>query len=66
MSGAAEYFFEKCKDFFSDAETRFSGDDLRDRCFFWLQGESDTGLSEMEYETKTEILWEHLKKALLA
>ena len=60
--GAADYFLEKCKDFFTDAESRFSDDTLENRCFFWLQGESDTGLSAAEYQIRLEILWEKLKE----
>ncbi len=63
MSGTAEYFFEKCRDFFFDAEKHFKNDDLSNKCFFWLQGESDAGKSDVEYETKLEILWERLKLA---
>lgn len=63
MSGAAEYFFEKCSHFFSDAETAFPDDTLASRCFFWLQGESDANSPAKEYEIKLEILWEALKKA---
>lgn len=61
MIGAADYFFEKCVDFFSDAEATFTEDTLASRCFFWLQGESDANLSATEYEIKLDILWEALK-----
>ena len=61
ISGAAEYFAEKCRNFFADAEKRFSGDDLSDKCFFWLQGEGDVALSSTEYEMKLDILWEQIK-----
>lgn len=60
-TGAPEYFFEKCKDFFADAETRFSGEDLSNRCFFWIQGESDTKKSAAEYEIKLSVIWDRLK-----
>lgn len=62
MPGAADYFFEKCIDFFVDAETAFSNDSLDSHCFFWLQGESDANLTAIEYEIKLEILWDRLKK----
>ncbi len=62
MDGAADYFFEKCAHFFSDAETAFAEDNLASRCFFWLQGESDAKLSANEYKIKLEILWETLKR----
>ena len=63
MNGAADYFFEKCADFFSDAEVTFTEDAISSRCFFWLQGESDTKLSVKEYEIKLEILWDTLQNA---
>lgn len=62
MSGAADYFFEKCKDFFDDTEKNFSDDDISSRCLFWLQGESDACYSSVEYEIKLEIFWERLKQ----
>lgn len=61
MNGAADYFFEKCSDFFLDAKMHFTEDDISSRCFFWLQGESDVKLSAKEYEIKLDILWEGLK-----
>ena len=60
--GAPEYFFEKCKDFFADAEAHFAADELSNRCFFWLQGESDTKRSSAEYEIKLGIIWDRLKE----
>lgn len=62
MPGAADYFFEKCKHFFEDAEARFSGDEMKNKCFFWLQGEADVGRTELEYEVKLDILWSHLRQ----
>ena len=63
MPGAADYFFEKCTDFFADATERFPTDDLTERCFFWLQGEGDAGRSStIEYEIALDILWQTLKK----
>lgn len=62
MPGAAEYFFEKCKDFFEDAKKRFPEDDLQNKCFFWLQGEADGGTPPIAYETKLDIFWQRLKK----
>ena len=61
MEGAADYFFEKCRDFLTDAEKKFPEDCLDNRCFFWLQGESDAKDSSIEYEMKLEILWNELK-----
>ena len=62
MPGAADYFFEKCKHFFEDAEARFLGDEMKNKCFFWLQGESDVGFAEVEYEVKLDILWSRLRQ----
>lgn len=62
MPGAADYFFEKCRDFFADAEHRFSDDQIASRCFFLLQGEGDAGCSAIEYETKLDVLWDELKQ----
>ena len=62
MSGAAEYFLTKCKDFFADAEDFFVNDILSFRCFFWLQGESDITRSALEYELMLDVLWDALKK----
>ncbi|MBQ3553191.1 MAG: hypothetical protein IJA08_00690 [Clostridia bacterium] len=61
MPGAADYFFEKCKDFFVDAEKTFSEDKLSAKCFFWLQGEGDAGCSAVEYEFQLDVLWDALK-----
>ena len=61
-NGAADYFFEKCKHFFVDAQTAFPDDTFEHKCFFWLQGESDVVDSVVEYETKLDILWQELKK----
>ena len=62
IAGAAEYFFEKSRDFFKDAEARFGKELSGNKCFFWLQGESDAGRSSVEYEIKMDILWERLKE----
>ena len=59
--GAASYFFEKCRHFFLDAEKRFTGDTLENKCLFWLQGESDAHDAPIVYQTKLDILWEKAK-----
>ncbi len=61
MAGAADYFLEKCRDFVTDAEIRFPDDRMENRCFFWLQGESDANRSAVEYEIQLELLWETLR-----
>ena len=63
IAGAAEYFFEKSRDFFRDAEARFGKELSGNRCFFWLQGEGDAWRSSVEYETKMDVLWEALKQS---
>lgn len=62
MNGAAEYFFQKCGDFFADAEMTFPSDNLSNKCFFWLQGESDAWMQDIEYKTRLEVLWDELKR----
>ena len=61
MKGAADYFLEKCHDFFDDAQKHFQSDVIENKCFFWLQGESDAKDSVAEYEIKMDILWQELK-----
>lgn len=61
MSGAADYFIEKCRDFFDDAQKQFQNELSGSKCFFWLQGESDAKNAAIEYEIKMDILWEELK-----
>ena len=61
-NGMAEYFFKKCKDLFTDSVHFFKDDDLSNKCFFWLQGESDANLTKEDYEAKLEILWKRLKE----
>jgi len=62
MPGAADYFLEKCRDFFADAEAFFPGNLSGNRCLFWLQGESDAGLSVIAYKLRLEIFWKKLKE----
>jgi hypothetical protein len=63
LAGAAEYFFEKSRDFFADAEAQFGEELSGNKCFFWLQGEGDAWRSSIEYETKMDVLWEALKQS---
>ena len=63
LAGAAEYFFEKSRDFFRDAEAQFGEELSGNKCFFWLQGEGDAWRSSIEYETKMDVLWEALKQS---
>lgn len=59
--GAAEYFAQKSRDFFSDAEAHFATEDTSDRILVWIQGESDAERDEAEYLLMLEILWEKAK-----
>ncbi len=59
---AGEYLLLKSTDFFLDAKKRFAEDDTSDKCFIWLQGESDAKRSAEEYGIKMDVLWEGLKQ----
>ena len=59
--GASKYFEEKTLDFFSEAQEKFAGEDLSERIFVWLQGESDWKYSAQEYRLMLNVLWEKLK-----
>lgn len=61
QSGAAEYFFEKCRDFLKEATDHFKDEDTSEHIFVWLQGESDSGMHPAEYELFLSILWERLR-----
>lgn len=61
QSGAAEYFLEKCRDFFTEAEERFADEDTSERILVWIQGESDADRTAIEYETYLSVLWDALK-----
>ncbi len=56
------YFCEKVKAFFEDSEKKFAHEDLTDKCFFWLQGESDSDMPKDLYKIYLSVLWEELKK----
>lgn len=63
LEGEAEkYFYEKVNDFFADCEKKFEGDDMSERCFVWLQGESDNGKGTEYYLDRLRELWSRLKK----
>ena len=61
QAGAAEYFLEKCRDFFYEAKERFSDEDTEERILVWIQGESDAAFERVEYETYLSVLWDELK-----
>ena len=59
---AAEYFDVKVRDFFSDAEHRFSGDDLSFRALLWLQGENEGVSGDYAYYKRALAeLWERAR-----
>jgi len=60
--GASEYFKQKTAGFFKDSEEHFQNEDLSIRCLVWLQGESDVGLSVLQYKTLLEVFWDTYKK----
>ena len=60
-SAAANYFEEKCRDFFEDAQSRFGDDDLSERILLWHQGESDAKNGYDHYKKHLSILWKKAK-----
>ena len=58
---AAQYFFEKIDDFALDATNNFSHESLGEKCFFWLQGETDASWPKDLYKLYLEVLWGQLK-----
>jgi hypothetical protein len=62
QAGAAEYFLEKCRDFFADAEEHFPDEDTSERILVWIQGESDAQCTSVEYEALLSSLWEALRE----
>jgi len=59
---AAEYFEEKCRDFFTDSCSLFGDDDLSDRILIWHQGESDAKSEYAYYKTQLSVLWERARR----
>lgn len=62
IEGAADYFLEKCRDFFEDAKSAYPEDELSNKCLFWLQGEADAKYASVEYQLRLEVLWKEAKK----
>ena len=58
---ASKYFKEKIRDFLTDSEARFVGDDLGTKAFLWLQGCSDPTMGEELYLIYLRVLWKHLR-----
>ena len=62
QAGAAEYFLEKCRDFFEEARERFPTEDTSEKILVWIQGESDADRTAVEYEAYLSALWEGLRE----
>ena len=60
--GASAYFDRKVKDFFAEAEERFSGDDISNKILVWCQGEGNTGTPKEYYKICMDVLWNHAKE----
>ena len=58
---AADYLYEKVKDFFIDSKQLFPDDDLSEKVFVWLQGESNGQSGYEYYKNALCTLWEKLK-----
>ena len=57
-AAAADYFYQKSRDFFREAEEHFPTEDTSCRALVWLQGESDAKLATDVYRKAMEMLWE--------
>lgn len=60
--GSAEYFDQKVSDFFNDSKLKFQNDDISEKIFVWLQGESNTQIGYDNYKESLKVLWQRLKK----
>ncbi len=58
---ASEYFRQKVSDFFLDAESTYSSDDISFRPFVWLQGESDNEMDCVIYKYYLQVLFSTIK-----
>ncbi len=61
VSGAGGAFDDKYTSMLEDYANFAPDKTIKNKCFVWLQGESDAGLSYMEYKLKMQVLWEHLQ-----
>ena len=61
ISGAGSAFDEKFGAMVEDFALFAPELQIRNKCFLWLQGESDWNSSCIEYKLKLRVLWEHLK-----
>ena len=60
LSGAGDAFDAKYNAMIDDYVTFAPDNTVKNKCFVWLQGESDGG-SYIEYKLKMQVLWEHLQ-----
>lgn len=58
---AADYFDKKVTDFFEDSKVQFPNDDMSEKVFVWLQGESDALNGYEYYKNALVTLWNKLK-----
>ncbi len=61
LSGAGDAFDAKYTAMVEDYVTATSDGSITNKCFVWLQGESEGG-SSIEYKLKMQVLWEHLQE----
>ena len=59
---ASEYFYQKVSDFFADSKLKFPYDDISEKVFVWLQGESNTEIGYENYKASLKELWQKLKR----
>lgn len=61
LSGAGDAFDDKYRAMVEDYAALAPDATIGNKCFVWLQGESDAGRSSIEYKLKMEVLWDHLQ-----
>ncbi len=62
LSGAtADYFDEKARDFFAEAEEKFKDDDTSERVLIWFQGEGDAATGYETYKESLSCLWQRAR-----
>ena len=61
LSGAGNAFDDKYSAMVEDYAIFAPGNTVKNKCFVWLQGESD-GSNYIEYKLKLQVLWEHLQE----
>ena len=61
LSGAGEAFADKYRAMVEDFPGFAPEKTVKNKCFVWLQGESDSQSSYAAYKLKMQVLWEHLQ-----